>query len=116
TSGSGIFSIAMLDARRGGIVGGNYEDPDAASGNLAFTADQRKTWTAGTGLSGYRSAVAYIDTRTLIAVGTHGSDDSAAGGTTWTGVGEPDLNAVAARGHGSVWAVGPAGAVHRLAP
>ncbi len=116
TPGSGIFSIAMLDARRGVIVGGNYEVPGDASGNLAFTSDGGKTWTAGTGLSGYRSAVAYIDRRTLIAVGTNGSDISSDGGTTWERIGTQSLNAVAARGPGSVWAVGPAGAVYKLAP
>jgi len=116
TPGSGIFSIAMLDARRGVIVGGNYEVPGDASGNLAFTSDGGKTWTAGTGLSGYRSAVAYIDRRTLIAVGTNGSDISSDGGTTWERIGTQSLNAVAARGPGSVWAVGPAGAVFKLAP
>ena len=116
TPGGGIFSIAMFDARRGVIVGGNYELPDEASGNLAFTSDGGKTWMSGTGLSGYRSAVAYIDRRTLIAVGTNGSDISSDGGTTWTRLGKQNLNAVAARGHSSVWAVGPAGAVYRLAP
>ena len=116
TPGSGIFSIAMLDFRRGVIVGGNYELPDEASGNLAFTSDGGKTWTSGTGLSGYRSAVVHIDRRTLIAVGTNGSDISSDGGTTWTRLGKQNLNAVAVRGHGSVWAVGPAGAVYKLAP
>lgn len=61
TSGSGIFSIAMFDAKNGIIVGGNYEKPNEAKDNLAFTIDGGETWKLGSGLSGFRSAVAYIE-------------------------------------------------------
>ena len=44
TAGSGIFSIAMRDAKTGIIVGGNYEKPDEINDKLAFTADSGKTW------------------------------------------------------------------------
>ncbi len=57
SNGSGIFSIAMLDHNNGVIVGGNYEKPNEAKDNLAFTTDGGKTWKLGTGLSGYRSGV-----------------------------------------------------------
>ncbi|HCA59213.1 MAG TPA: oxidoreductase, partial [Blastocatellia bacterium] len=66
-------------------------------------------------LSGYRSAVAYIDSRTLIAVGTNGTDISRDRGATWKKIGDENLNAVAAKGRRAVWAVGPAGSVYRLA-
>ncbi len=116
TPGSGIFSIAMRDAKNGVIVGGNYEKPDDANNNIAFTADGGRSWIAGKGLSGYRSAVAYIDARTLIAVGTNGTDISLDGGRTWSKIGSENLNAVAAKGKRSVWAVGPGGSVLRLQP
>ena len=44
-AGSGIFSIAMSGAKRGVIVGGNYEKPDEITNNLAFTGDGGRTWT-----------------------------------------------------------------------
>jgi photosystem II stability/assembly factor-like uncharacterized protein len=114
TSGSGIFSIAMHDAKNGVIVGGNYEKPEEAQANIAFTKDGGQTWTAGKGLSGYRSAVAYIDSRILIAVGTNGTDISRDRGATWKKIGSENLNSVAARGKAAVWAVGPAGKVLRM--
>lgn len=114
TSGSGIFSIAMIDAKNGIIVGGNYEKPNEAKDNLAFTTDGGETWKLGTGLSGYRSAAAYIDPKTLVAVGTNGTDLSTDGGKTWTKIGNEDLNSVAAKGKRAVWAVGSNGLVVKL--
>lgn len=114
TSGSGIFSIAFRNDLHGVIVGGNYEKPDEAKNNLAFTRDGGKTWYGGEGLSGYRSAVAYIDDRTMIAVGTNGTDISNDRGKTWTKIGSEDLNAVAAKGKKAVWAVGPRGGVYKI--
>ncbi|MFL6469198.1 MAG: hypothetical protein ACJ72Z_14670 [Pyrinomonadaceae bacterium] len=114
TPGSGIFSIAMRDAKNGVIAGGNYEKPDEAKDNMAFTSDGGQTWTLRTGLGGYRSAVAYIDAQTIIAVGTNGTDLSTDGGKTWQKIGSEDLNAVAAKGKNAVWAVGPKGMVVKL--
>jgi len=114
TPGSGIFSIAMLDARRGVIVGGNYEKPNEINNNLAFTIDGGKTWTPRKGLSGYRSGVAYIDAKTIIAVGSSGSDISRDGGKTWENLDKENYNAVQSKGRVSVWAVGANGLVARL--
>lgn len=114
TSGSGIFSIAMFDDKNGVIVGGNYEKPAETPGNLAFTRDDGKIWTASTGLTGYRSGVAFIDDRWVIAVGTNGTDLSTDGGNTWKKTGDENLNAVAVDGKRAVWAVGPSGFVVRL--
>jgi photosystem II stability/assembly factor-like uncharacterized protein len=113
SAGSGIFSIAFRSDLKGVIVGGNYERPDEMKNNLAFTRDNGKTWYAGDGLTGYRSGVAYIDDRTIIAVGTNGTDISFDGGTTWKKYGGENLNAVAAGGKNIAWAVGPGGMVVR---
>ncbi len=113
TPGSGIFSIDMREGN-GVIVGGNYEKPNEAKDNLAFTKDGGETWALGTGLSGYRSGVAYIDKKTIIAVGTNGTDISRDSGKSWTKVGVENLNAVAAQGKKAVWAVGPKGGVYKL--
>ena len=114
TPGSGIFSIAMYDKNRGVIVGGNYEKPDEAINNLAFTTDGGKSWKLGKGLSGYRSAVDYIDKKTIIAVGTNGSDLSTDGGKTWKNLDKENYNAVRAKGKRAIWAVGPKGLVAKL--
>ena len=111
TAGSGIFSIAMLDSKNGVIVGGNYEKPDDMTNNLAFTADGGKTWTLRAGLNGYRSGVAYIDKKTILAVGASGSDLSTDGGKTWKNLDKENYNAVAAKGKKAVWAVGASGLV-----
>lgn len=114
TAGSGIFSIAMFDAKRGVIVGGNYEKPDEINNNLAFTSDSGKTWTLGKGLNGYRSGVAYVDRKTLIAVGSSGSDLSTDGGKTWTNLDKENYNSVAAKGKKAIWAVGANGLVAKF--
>ena len=114
TAGSGIFSIAMFDAKRGVIVGGNYEKPDETTNNLAFTTDGGKTWESGKGLSGYRSGVAYINKKTLVAVGASGSDLSSDGGKTWKNLDRENYNAVQAKGKTAIWAVGAGGLVAKL--
>jgi len=125
TSGSGIFAIAMFNDKIGVIVGGNYERPEESRDSLAFTNDGGKTWRPASGLHGYRSAVAYLDMQTLIAVGTSGTDFSWNNGILWQHgtervedttnegssplVGDASLNAVQARGKNAIWAVGPNG-------
>jgi photosystem II stability/assembly factor-like uncharacterized protein len=121
TAGSGIFSIAMFDAKQGVVVGGNYEKPDEMTSNLAFTGDGGKTWSVGKGLTGYRSGVAYIDKKSLIAVGSSGYNVSADSGKNWTNFKTPnfsdkDFNAVQAKGKNAVWAVGANGLVAKYYP
>ncbi|HLM60942.1 MAG TPA: hypothetical protein VK308_09070, partial [Pyrinomonadaceae bacterium] len=114
TAGSGIFSIAMFDAKRGVIVGGNYEKPEEINNNLAFTNDGGKSWILGKGLNGYRSGVDFIDKKTIIAVGSSGSDLSTDGGKTWKNLDKENYNAVQAKGAKSIWAVGANGLVAKF--
>lgn len=114
TPGSGIFSVAFRNDLHGVIVGGNYEKPEDAKNNVAFTSDGGKSWYGHEGLSGYRSAVTYIDDKTMIAVGTNGTDISYDRGKTWKKIGSEDLNTVAAKNKKVVWAVGPKGLVVKL--
>jgi photosystem II stability/assembly factor-like uncharacterized protein len=116
TAGSGIFSIQMIDKKRGVIVGGNYEKPDEITNNLAFTLDGGKTWNLTKGLTGYRSGVAYVDKTTIVAVGTNGFDVSFDGGKNWKnyGTSDKDFNAVEAKGERAIWAVGANGLVAKL--
>lgn len=113
TAGSGIFSIAMFDNKRGIIVGGNYEKPDEINNNLAFTSDGGKIWTLGKGLNGYRSGVAFVN-NTVIAVGSSGSDLSTDSGKTWKNLDKENYNAVQAKGKNAIWAVGANGLVSRF--
>lgn len=114
TSGSGIFSIAMWDAKNGVVVGGNYEKPTENKANLAFTTDGGTTWTLGKGLGGYRSGVAYIDAKTIVAVGSGGSDISTDAGKTWSNLDQINYNAVHAKGKNAVWGVGATGYIAKL--
>ncbi len=114
TAGSGIFSIAMRDAKQGIVVGGNYEKPNDITDNLAFTNDYGKTWNLSKGLNGYRSGVAYIDKKTIIAVGASGSDISNDGGKTWKNLDKENYNSVQSKGKNAIWAVGANGLVSRF--
>lgn len=113
TAGSGIFSIAMRDSKNGVIVGGNYEEPKGSSPNLAITSDGGKTWTSVKGFAGYRSGVVQVDSKTIIAVGTSGSDISTDSGKSWRALDAANYNVVQARGK-TVWAAGPTGLISKL--
>lgn len=108
---SGIFSIA----RRGNIVvavGGDYKDPDRSEGTSAYSLDDGNTWKlAAEQPGGYRSAVAWIDGRMLVAVGPNGEDVSEDGGVHWKRTDSLDLNALAVVGSFDGWAVGPKGTI-----
>lgn len=84
-SSSGIFSIAFRDENQGVIVGGNYQEPNAAQANAAITSDGGKTWELikNPATMEYRSCVAYLTPSLLVAVGPSGSDYSNDGGLTW---------------------------------
>lgn len=118
TAGSGIFSIAMFDKKRGVIVGGNYEKPNETNNNLAFTTDGGKTWKLSKGLNGYRSSVAFIKnpaSNFIMAVGSNGSDFSLSGEEKWKQLDKENYNSVKAgfaSGFNLVfWAVGANGRV-----
>lgn len=110
----GIFSIAMFDALNGVIVGGDYAKPNEIVSNLAFTSDGGKTWKASKGFEGFRSGVAYIDQKTLVVVGSVGSDISKDGGKTWKSLDYESYNAIQAKGKNAIWAVGQIGTVSKL--
>jgi photosystem II stability/assembly factor-like uncharacterized protein len=105
---------AMFDAKIGVVVGGDYQKPEEYEKNLAFTNNGGITWKLGTGLTGYRSGVTYIDKNTIIAVGTNGSDLSSDAGKTWQKIGNENLNVVQAKGRTAAWAAGPDGLVVKL--
>jgi photosystem II stability/assembly factor-like uncharacterized protein len=116
---TGIFSIAFRDRTHGVIVGGNYRDESAAVDNVAVTADGGATWTrpSSAGLSGFRSAAAWVPrrTRALLAVGPTGADWSDDDGRTWRPAGGAGYDALSIAPSGDVgWASGANGRVARV--
>jgi len=114
---SGIFSIAFADARHGLVVGGDYKVEAGAVNNAARTTDGGATWTPVTGLSGFRSAVAYLspDGRLVVAVGPSGSDVSQDGGATWTRIEGPGFHTLAIAPRSMIaFAAGEKGLVGKL--
>jgi len=111
TRTAGIFSLAFADGKNGVAVGGDYQKPNAAEGTLALTHDGGKKWTSPSHSAfSYRSGVASLGGKLVIAIGTAGSDISRDGGKTWEHFSDTNLNAVASS-DGAVWAVGPEGVI-----
>jgi photosystem II stability/assembly factor-like uncharacterized protein len=112
---AGIFSIAFSDPRNGIVVGGDYKLEAVASDNAGVTTDGGATWTLIGGLSGFRSAVAYLSPATLIAVGPSGTDHSSDRGKTWTRVEGPGFHAFARSPQSQTgYGVGEKGAAGKL--
>jgi photosystem II stability/assembly factor-like uncharacterized protein len=113
---AGIFSIAFRDEKHGVIAGGDYTKEKEINNNLALTNDGGATWTLVKGLSGFRSAIAYIPgTKTLVAVGPGGADYSNDDGKTWTVLAGPGFDTLSfARGKSVGWASGAKGILARL--
>lgn len=115
---AGIFSIAFRDSLNGIAVGGDYQKEKLAVDNVALTSDGGRTWrlAEGSGIGGYRSAVAWTDRTKLIAVGPSGSDVSTNGGATWSPIGDTGYHAFGFTRKGRTgWAVGDDGRIARRA-
>ncbi len=110
----GIFSIAMFDAKSGIIIGGDYQKPNETFSNLALTNDGGKTWKESKGLNGFRSGVAFVDGKTIVVVGSSGSDISKNGGKTWKNLDQESYNAIQSKGKNAIWAIGAKGLVAKL--
>jgi photosystem II stability/assembly factor-like uncharacterized protein len=118
SAAAGIFSIAFRSATHGMVVGGDYEKEEEAIDNAAVTTDGGRTWTLSTGLSGFRSAVAYQpgSKATWVAVGPRGVDLTTDDGKTWTAIGTGGgfhTFAFSPRGRRG-WGAGDRGVIARL--
>ena len=115
---TGIFSIAMRDARHGIVVGGAYPREQEALQNVAVTADGGVTWQASRGLSGYRSVVVHVPAlgaRAWLALGPSGTDLTVDDGRTWTMAGADGFDTASVAPDGStVFAAGAGGRIARL--
>lgn len=84
SASTGIFSIAFRDSQYGVAVGGDYLNDQQSDRAMFLTRDGGRTWQAPVkGTNGYRSAVEYLSTDSLIACGTSGVDISMDGGQNW---------------------------------
>jgi photosystem II stability/assembly factor-like uncharacterized protein len=111
---SGAFSIARMGSVVV-IVGGDYNEVDRVERTAAISLDRGATWNlAVLPPGGFRSAVAFLDGNTLVAVGPNGEDISRDQGAHWTSAGDLNLNSVTVLDRDHVWAVGPEGTVARL--
>jgi photosystem II stability/assembly factor-like uncharacterized protein len=117
---AGIFSIAFADAARGIIVGGDYKQEGNARDTVALSHDGGVSWTmiAAPGVSGFRSAVAWLPSTvaasSVLAAGPNGSDLSRDGGKSWTPLAGPGFHALSVGRDGVAWAVGEGGRIGRL--
>jgi photosystem II stability/assembly factor-like uncharacterized protein len=109
----GIFSIAFANEGVGVVVGGDYLNPDNADKNVAISCDG-ELWRMTSGLTGYRSCVSFVDSRTVIAVGSSGADISVDCGQTWRSFSHDSFNTVSSKGLNSTFVVGKEGGVYKL--
>ena len=110
-NGSGSFHRQSASETAALVVGDNESNPAEATGTLARSIDGGKTWTAALGLTGFRSAVVYVNQRKLwVASGTAGTDVSSDGGISWNNIG-PGYNAMSFSKGGAGWAVGANGSI-----
>jgi photosystem II stability/assembly factor-like uncharacterized protein len=111
---AGIFSIAVRE-EVAAVVGGDYQDADISDRVAAYSTDEGKTWKlAEKQPGGYRSAVAWVGGKTLVAAGPNGEDSSDDGGANWKHEGSYFLNAVVILNHDYVWGVGRNGFIARM--
>ncbi|HEY6922461.1 MAG TPA: hypothetical protein VI653_03250 [Steroidobacteraceae bacterium] len=111
----GVFSIAVADANRLAIVGGDYDHPQMGKPNSAYTDDGGRTWKESSHRpAGYRWCIAIVpDTPgpTAFAVGPTGMDYSIDGGKNWDQTNEVDANTIAFADAHHGWAVGRKGLI-----
>ncbi|MBZ4375921.1 oxidoreductase [Corallococcus sp. AS-1-6] len=119
--GAGVFSLSFWSPLAGIAVGGNYKQPEVATGNAALTLDAgKRQWTVpGKPPGGYRSCVAQLTRERkmwLVAVGPTGSDVSKDAGRTWEPLDATGFHAVSTppRTRDTAWAVGEEGRIAKL--
>jgi photosystem II stability/assembly factor-like uncharacterized protein len=115
TAAAGAFSVARR-GRNMVVVGGDYKNPERHDRVAAYSHDAGRTWrSARQPPAGYRSAVAWLDDRTIATVGPSGEEISTDGGVHWKPNSSVNLNAVAALNLSDAWATGAKGTICRFA-
>jgi photosystem II stability/assembly factor-like uncharacterized protein len=109
---AGIYSVAFRGANRGVVVGGDYADPANRVAAAATSTDGGRTWALSTRqVWGYRSGVAYVTGRIVVAVGPTGSDVSRSGGIRWSHFDDDWYDGIECAHDGTCWGSGTNGRV-----
>jgi photosystem II stability/assembly factor-like uncharacterized protein len=113
---TGPFSIDFFDAHNGIVVGGDYLKDKESLNNALYTTNGGKKWNKPkVSVSGYRSAVLYVDEKLCLAAGSSGLDSSTDGGRNWKHISDVNLNAVQKAKSGKlILAAGNKGQIYRL--
>lgn len=94
-SSTGTFAMAFSDKKKGVVVGGNYLKDKDNSNNVLLSTDGGKTWKKPVRpVNGYRSGVAYLTPKVLVATGSSGTDISQDGGLNWHNISDRGFNVV----------------------
>jgi photosystem II stability/assembly factor-like uncharacterized protein len=111
----GVFSIAVVDADRLTIVGGDLDHPEMVKPNSAYSDDGGKTWKESSHRpAGYRWNVAVVPGTpgpTAFAVGPTGTDYSIDRGKNWQQMNEQPGNTIAFADAHHGWAIGRKGLI-----
>ena len=111
----GVFSIAVVDANRLAIVGGDYDHPQMVKPNSAYSDDGGRTWKESSHRpAGYRWCIAIVPGTpgpSALAVGPTGMDYSIDGGKNWAQMNEVSANMIAFADAHHGWAVGRKGLI-----
>jgi photosystem II stability/assembly factor-like uncharacterized protein len=109
---AGIYSVAFRGDSDGVAVGGDYADPDNRAAAAGVSDDGGQTWRLSSRqVFGYRSGVAYVTDRVVVAVGPTGSDVSRNGGLSWSHFDDDWYDGVECATDGTCWASGTSGRV-----
>ena len=113
---TGPFSVDFFNGKKGIVVGGNYVKDKENTNNVLLSSDGGKTWQKPvTPVLGFRSAVTYLNAKTVIATGTSGTDISTDGGLNWKHISDKSFNAVQKAKKGKqVVLAGEKGAIYQL--
>jgi photosystem II stability/assembly factor-like uncharacterized protein len=118
-SGEASFGIFSVTCSGDAViaVGGDYKNVNRSDRVAAYSLDAGKTWKLATQQPyGFRSGLALVAGRLLVAVGPNGEDVSTDQGVTWARSGSLNLNAIVALDNQIVWAVGAGSATARFDP
>jgi photosystem II stability/assembly factor-like uncharacterized protein len=114
---TGLFGLALRDARHGIAVGGDYRNPADTSANVLVTNDGGVTWSlvGHTTPTGVRYGVAYLPgSPTLIAPAPNGTGISTDDGATWRVLDPRSANTAACGGPRTCWLAGVRGRVAKV--
>ncbi len=115
---TGIFSVAFRDRQHGAIAGGDYQQPEKGSANLASTNDGGKTWTlVSPGEEKYFSGISYVPGQKgwIVAVGSSASAFSQHELNGWRTFLPDGFNTISSRGAAATWAAGAQGSIAKAA-